>query len=95
VAVDQAKSVTATFGLRFRQLTTSVAGKGKIVSSPAGIACPSTCTGQFDVDSTISLRAVPAKGYKLSGWTGACKGRAACSVTLSDNATVRATFKRR
>ena len=95
VTVDQARTVTATFGLRFRRLTTSVVGKGKIVSSPAGIACPSKCAVHFDADSTVSLRAVPAKGYKLSGWTGACKGRAACSVTLSGDATVRATFKRR
>lgn len=95
VTVDQAKSVTATFGPRFRLLKTSVAGKGKIVSSPAGIACPGRCSGQFEVDSKIILRAVPAKGYKLTGWTGACKGRGGCSVTLSNDATVRATFKRR
>jgi hypothetical protein len=95
VTVDQAKAVTATFGLRFRRLTTSIAGKGKIISSPAGIACPSRCIRQFDADSTISLRAVPAKGYKLSGWSGACKGTARCTVTLSGDAKVRATFKRR
>lgn len=95
VTVDQARTVTATFGLRFRRLTTSVTGNGKLVSSPAGISCPSRCAGQFDADSRVSLRAVPAKGYRLSGWTGACKGRAGCSVAMSGDKTVRATFKRR
>jgi hypothetical protein len=95
VTLDQARTVTAAFGLRFRRLTASVAGKGKIVSSPAGLSCPSRCSSQFDVDSRIVLRAVPAKGYKLSGWSGACKGKAGCTVTLSADATVRATFKRR
>ena len=95
VKLDQALKVTATFGLRFRRLTASFSGKGKIVSSPAGILCPPRCGAQFDADSKVSLRAVPAKGYKLSSWTGACKGRAGCSVTMSGDKTVRATFKRR
>jgi hypothetical protein len=76
-------------------LTASVAGKGKIVSSPAGLSCPSRCVAQFAADATVTLRALPAKGYRLSGWTGACKGRAGCSVTLNADAKVRATFKRR
>jgi hypothetical protein len=95
VAVDAAKTVSATFGVGARRLTASVAGKGKIVSSPSGISCPRKCVAQFATDATVSLRAVPAKGYRLSGWTGACKGRAGCSVTLNADAKVRATFKRR
>jgi hypothetical protein len=95
VTADGAKTVSATFGVGTRRLTASVAGKGKIVSSPAGISCPSKCVAQFAGDATVTLRAVPAKGYRLGGWTGACKGRAGCSVTLKADATIRATFKRR
>jgi hypothetical protein len=95
VTADEAKTVSAIFGVGTHRLTASVSGKGKIVSSPARISCPSKCVAQFTADATVTLRAVPAKGYKLSGWTGACKGRAGCSVTLNANATVRATFKRR
>ena len=67
------------------------------MSSPAGISCPSgRCSALFDVDSRVVLGAVPAeKGYKLSGWSGACKGKSSCAVTLSADAKVRATFKRR
>jgi hypothetical protein len=95
VTADAAKTVSASFGVGARRLTASVAGKGKIVSSPSGISCPSKCVAQFVADATISLRAIPAKGYKLGGWTGACKGRAGCAVKLNADATVRATFKRR
>jgi hypothetical protein len=95
VTADEARSVSATFGVRFRRLTASVAGKGRIVSAPAGISCPTRCSAQFDVDTNIVLRAVPAKGYRLSGWAGACKGKAACTVALSGDASVRATFRRR
>jgi hypothetical protein len=95
VTADQAKTVTAAFGVGGRRLTASVSGKGKIVSSPAGLSCPSRCTAQFAADTTVRLRALPAKGYRLSGWSGACKGRTGCSVTLNADAKVRATFKRR
>jgi hypothetical protein len=95
VTVDSAKNVTATFAVRYRRLTASVAGKGKIVSTPAGLSCPARCSSQFDVGSRVVLRAVPAKGYKLSAWSGACRGKAGCTVTLNADAKVRATFKRR
>jgi hypothetical protein len=95
VTVDAAKSVTATFGARFRRLTASVSGKGKIVSTPNRLSCPSRCSSQFDVGSVVKLRAVPAKGYKLRRWSGACTGRFGCTVRLDADATVRATFKRR
>jgi hypothetical protein len=87
--------VTATFGARFRRLTASVAGKGKIISTPSRLSCPSRCSSQFDVGSTVKLRAVPAKGYKLSRWSGACTGKSGCTVKLDADAVVRATFKRR
>ena len=95
VTADAAKTVTARFASGTRRLAASVAGKGKIVSSPAGISCPTKCSAQFGVEATVKLRAVPAKGYRLSGWAGACKGQGTCSITLGADAKVRATFKRR
>lgn len=95
VTVDAAKSVTATFGPAFRTLTASVSGKGTILSSPSGLVCPGRCSMQFAADSSVSLRATPAKGSKLAGWSGACQGTAGCTVTLNDDSVVRATFKKR
>ena len=95
VAVDAPTTVTAAFASGTRRLATSVAGKGRIVSSPSGISCPTKCAATFGVETTVKLKAVPAKGYVLRAWTGACKGHAGCSVTLGADTTVRATFKRR
>ena len=95
VTVDAPTTVTAAFASGTRRLATSVAGKGRIVSSPSGIFCPTKCAAQFGVETTVKLKAVPAKGYVLRAWTGACKGHAGCSVTLGADTTVRATFKRR
>jgi hypothetical protein len=92
---DGTNTASATFGRANRTLSVSVAGKGKVVSTPAGIACPGRCTGSFAVQSSIALKAIPAKGYVLSSWSGACRGKSACKVSLNDDTNVRATFKKR
>jgi hypothetical protein len=97
VTMDAAKNVTATFGPQVSShvLRASVAGKGRVTSTPAGIACPGKCAGSFAADHAVRLAAKPAKGYKFTGWSGACKGRGACTVTLSADAAVRAVFKKK
>jgi hypothetical protein len=92
VTMDQAKTVTATFGRATRVLRAGVSGKGTVTSSPRGIACPGKCVGTFGVESTVRLTAKPAKGYRLSRWTGACSGRAVCAVAMSSDESVRAVF---
>ncbi len=88
-------SASATFGSANRTLAVSVSGKGKVVSTPAGIACPGTCSSSFAAQSSVALKAVPAKGYVFSSWSGACHGKSACKVSLNDDTSVRATFKKR
>jgi len=92
---DGTNTASATFGRANRTLTVSVSGKGKVISTPAGIACPGSCSGSFTVASSVTLKAVPAKGYVLSGWSGACHGKSACKVALSNDTSVRAAFKKR
>jgi hypothetical protein len=69
---------------------------GRIVSSPAGINCgtnASSCVSPFPQNSTITLTAIPISSYwKLSGWAGACSGVGQCSLNLSSDKTVSATF---
>ena len=65
-------------------------GSGTVTSSPPGIECGGTCANQFQEGTTVSLNAAAAPGSVFTGWSGACAGTAACSVT--GNATVTAGF---
>jgi Divergent InlB B-repeat domain len=76
------------------RLTVSVVGPGAVRSTPAGIACPRRCSASFARGARVLLRALPARGARLAGWSGACKGRGVCRVELSANRSVRARFRR-
>lgn len=68
-------------------------GAGSIVSSPAGIACGSTCAASFSTGTSVTLTATPTANYTFSGWTGGgCSGTAPCTVVLSAAKTVLAEF---
>jgi hypothetical protein len=95
VTMNGAQTVMATFTVATHVLRASVKGKGRVTSSPVGISCPGKCSGSFAAERTVRLAAKPAKGYKFTGWSGACRGRGGCSVTLSSDSSVKATFKKK
>ena len=77
-------------------IATAVVGGGTIASSPSGIACPTACSQSFDTGTAVTLTPTPAAGWTFAGWSGACSGGGACTVT-ADAAAVRsvtATFTR-
>ena len=94
VVMDGAKSVTAAFGPARFALLVSVKGPGRVTSTPAGIACPGRCRVAVRAGSRVALRAVPADGARLSSWSGACRGRGKCSVTMNADRRVAAGFRR-
>lgn len=68
-------------------------GSGKVVSSPAGIDCPSTCTSTFAPRSPITLTATPAAHHAFDGWSGACTGtNATCTLFASSTKEVVARY---
>jgi hypothetical protein len=95
VTVSQDSTVSAIFEALPYRLTGRVSGRGRIVSKPSGIACPGRCAASFLFGSAVRLTAVPASGYRFKGWSGACKGRASCTVRVAAAASVSATFVKR
>ena len=94
VTMDAAKSVTANFTLNTYTLTVSKsgAGSGTVTSTPTGINCGADCSEAYDYNTAVTLSAVAATGSTFSGWSGACTGTGACSVTMDADKTVTANF---
>ena len=78
------------------RLSVSVRGGGRVVSTPSGISCRRSCSARFGTGSSVSLRAVAAKGWRFSGWSVPCAGTLArCTVAMHSDQGVRASFSRR
>lgn len=59
-------------------------GSGSITANPPG--------SSFAAGTVVSLTATPASGSTFSGWSGACSGAGACTLTMNANLTVTASF---
>jgi hypothetical protein len=75
-------------------LTVVKAGTGTgYVGGNGGIDCGPTCSNAFFPSSPVTLLAVPDDGSTFAGWSGGgCSGAGQCSLTLSTDTTVTATF---
>jgi hypothetical protein len=63
-----------------------------VTSSPTGISCGATCSASFASGTAVTLTAAAASGSTFTGWSGACSGTGACTVTMSAAQSVTATF---
>jgi hypothetical protein len=76
-------------------VASSGSGAGTVVSSPAGISCPSDCTDDFIWGSTITLQATANTDSVFLGWQGGgCSGTGDCEVLFEEAATITAEFTR-
>lgn len=75
-------------------LTVAKAGDstGTVVSLPAGINCGATCSDLFKGSTVVTLTATPAVGSIFAGWSAPCSGADTCTITMSADTTVTATF---
>ena len=67
-------------------------GTGKVTSTPAGLDCPSACSGAFTDGQTLTLAQAAGADSHFAGWGGACSGAGACSFKVSAATAVTATF---
>lgn len=95
VTMDGPKSVTAVFGPELFTLSVSVAGRGRVVSAPPGLACSSRCSHRFEAGASVRLSTRPARGFRFAGWSGSCRGKGACTLVADRDRSARARFVRR
>jgi List-Bact-rpt repeat protein len=77
-------------------LTVSIAqGSGSVVSSPAGIDCGVDCSETFVKGTVVTLTSTGNSNptFLFAGWSGACSGTGACSVTMDADKAVSASFE--
>jgi len=93
-----AYSVTRTASVQVNNaytlnVTKSGTGTGTVNGSgtPA-INCGSTCSASYVSGTSITLSAIPNAGSTFSGWSGACSGNGACTVSMTANRNVNAIF---
>ena len=97
VTMDAAKTVSATFNI-IAPITNALSvskagtGTGTVISSPAGINCGATCSASYSSGTSVSLTATADSGSTFNGWSGACTGTGACTVTMDAAKSVTATF---
>lgn len=89
-------SVTlASRDIPLRTLTVSFAGEGSgsIVSSPAGITCPPTCSAPFPSGSVVTLSPLPAPSSLSGGWSDpACLAGYPCSIPMDTHREITVGF---
>ncbi len=73
-------------------VTVAGGGTGTVTSSPAGINCPTTCSASFMQGTQVTLSETPGAGYTFAGWSGACTGTSGCSLTVTAQNLVTASF---
>jgi hypothetical protein len=88
-------TVQATFTrLQVLTLTRAGSGSGRVTSNPAGIDCGSACSAGYTTGTSVTLTAAADAGSVFTGWSGACSGTSACTLTMSAAHAVQATFAR-
>lgn len=89
--VESDESVTASFAA-YQTLTVAVTGSGAGTVTAPEISCPSTCAASYPQGTEVTLTAAPGAGTTFAGWSGACKGTGACTVSMQEAQSVTAAF---
>jgi hypothetical protein len=101
VTMNGNNSVSATFTAQATNYSLSVSGggTGQGTVTGSGINCTisggsvsGTCSQSYASGTSVSLTATPTGSSTFGGWGGACAGSGGCSVTMTANRSVSASF---
>jgi hypothetical protein len=79
----------AQFELLHFPLTVTTTGQGKIQSNPVGIDC-NQCAHDFDINTQVTLTAIPEPGWQFQEWSGDCHDQG--TVIIKASQACQATF---
>jgi streptogramin lyase len=89
-AITAGAAPPPTFNL---SVTKPGSGSGTVTSTPAGIACGSTCSADFSSGTQVTMTAVASAGSTFAGWNGGgCSGSGSCTITVNADTALSATF---
>jgi Divergent InlB B-repeat domain len=75
------------------RLIVTLAGGGSGRVTGGGISCPGTCSRSYAAGTKVTLSPAASGGSTFSGWSrGGCAGAGKCTLILSANRSVTATF---
>lgn len=76
-------------------ISKSGTGTGTITSDPAGINCGTTCSANFDPNTSVTLTATPDAGSTFGGWGGDCQScgmGSQCTISMNSDKSCYAIF---
>ncbi|HZQ82698.1 MAG TPA: hypothetical protein VFB25_12055 [Gaiellaceae bacterium] len=89
LTLNGATSVTALFGPKTIAVRATKAGRGEVVCTPV-------CSTHYSAGRKLTMRAVPAAGWRFVRWSGACTGTApVCRLSTDYSLAAKATFARK
>jgi uncharacterized repeat protein (TIGR03803 family) len=89
---------TSYYGTFFQFFTTgktlsvSTSGNGTVTSTDGFINCPGTCTHIYPDNTPVTLNASVPQDWAFVGWGGACSGTGSCSIVMTQDQAVSASF---
>lgn len=72
-----------------------IKGDGKVTADALGVECSQDCSVNVPINQTVVFRASPDRPTTQYVWSGACKGSADCTVTVTGSASVNIDFSPR
>lgn len=67
-------------------------GQGTVNADTGALKCGSVCQGSYLSGTRVTLSAIASVGSAFSGWSGSCTGTGSCTLAISANNSVTATF---
>ncbi len=92
VTMTADRMVEAVFEPEPVTLRVRILGRGRVASTPAGIACPRRCSALFRAKARVKLTATAVGRWRFRGWSAPCGRTRTCTIATSNDRAISARF---